>query len=173
MSAPDRERLARAQDELVSALAGRGAVPYGFDAEGIAVAASMLQSKRMHSVAHAWPGLARALGQRFEEKFGAFAKLNSIPPHGSALEDGRAFARALARIGELPEEGRLEVFMTDLRYKEQGSRLTPRRGIAIKAALFKTPPRLIIALRIPSPRRGKGPAPVFVERRFTLPLKPR
>lgn len=173
MRAADREKLARMQADLVRALAGRGPVPPGFDAGGVAVTEIMLRAKRRHSVARAWPGLVRALGESFEEKFAAFTKTNSIPPEGGALADGRAFARVLAHLGELPDEGRLEALWVDLRYKKQGPRLAPRRGVAVKAALFKTPLRLVIILRRPRARRDKSREAAFVERRFTLQLTSR
>jgi hypothetical protein len=161
MSADEsRARLARRQAELLCALAGQGMVPEGFDAEQVQVVADALARKRLRSVVRAWPALARALGAGFAGRFQAYALGTLLPREGGPLADGRAFARFLAATGDLPEAGRWEALAVDLRYARCAGGLRPRRGPALKLALFRKPRRLVVALGWP----GLG------EKWLTLPL---
>ena len=111
-----RERLAAQQAALLRALANRAAPPEGFDPARIRATADALARKRARGVARAWPSLAGALGDRFGPLFAAFAAATRPPRHGGPLADGRAFARALADWGELPEAAHVEVMAVDLRH---------------------------------------------------------
>ena len=117
-------------------------------------------------MARTWPGLAGALGGEFREWFTGYARTDPLPPAGGPLADGRAFARALARAGRLPDEGRVEALAVDLRYKRcraGSSGLAPRsRGsFVLRTAVLARPRRrLILAARLP----------LLGERWLTLPL---
>jgi hypothetical protein len=96
-----RERLGRAQAELLAALVAGGDPPAGFDAGRLRVQADALVAKRRRVVAALWPQLPAALGDRYAGLFADYARSNPRPTAG-ARADGRAFAAALVRAGELP-----------------------------------------------------------------------
>jgi hypothetical protein len=147
---PDaRAKLAAMQAELVSALAGRGAPPPGFDAKRLRAVAASLAAKRLQAVARAWPALAEALGGDLAEHFGTFVATVPLPRRGGPLADGRAFVRWLAAAGALPDAGRLEALAVDLRFTVCADGLKRRRGPAMKAAWLRRPRRLIAAVRLP------------------------
>jgi hypothetical protein len=139
----------------------RGPVPGGFDSARLQAAAASLANKRAQSVARTWPGMADALGDRFAERFAAFAATTPLPRHGGPLADGHAFARWLASAGELPAAVRLHLLAVELRYAVRSDGLVPRRGPALKAVLLRQPRRLVIAVRMPW----------LGERWFTIPLR--
>src|SRR4051812_19937883 len=131
-----RERLAARQAALVRSLADRAAPPEGFDPARIRATADALARKRAPGVARAWPALAGALGARFGPLFAAFAAAARPPRRGGPLADGRAFARALADRGELPESARVEVMAVALRHAPRPDGLAPRRGPALAVGLL-------------------------------------
>jgi hypothetical protein len=149
LSTEVRAELAARQTALVSALVAGGEAPEGFDAARLQAAAAALGRKRAMAMARAWPTLAQALGQRFRERFAAYAGSTPLPGKGGPLLDGRTFARWLEARGELPEASRLEALTVDLRYAVSPKGLVPRRGPALKAALLHRPWRLVVAVRVP------------------------
>jgi hypothetical protein len=149
MPVDTRVRLAQEQAALVAALAGYAAPPSGFDADRIHAAAVALASKRRRSVARAWPGLAELLGDRFAERFEAYAESFPLPRVGGPLADGRAFVRWLSALGELPEACRLPVLIVDLRYANTGDGLVRRGGFVLKTAFLPKERRLVIGVRLP------------------------
>ena len=150
MSAEARRRLAALEAELAWALAGGGPAPEGFDAERMRLASGALVSKRARAAARAWPGLAAALGERFETEFSAFARATPLPGESGPLADGRAFVRMLRERGRLPEAGLLESLAVDLRSaRVRGGGLRPRRGPWLVAAVLRRPARLVVGGRIP------------------------
>jgi hypothetical protein len=144
-----RTQLGALQAELVRALTGQGGPPDGFDAARLQAAANALVRKRVGAVARAWPGLARALGESFGERFTAFAQVSSVPKEGGPLADGRAFARTLQAAGELPDAGRLEAAAVDLRYVTRKGGLVPRRWPALTITRLRSPRRLVLGVRVP------------------------
>lgn len=86
-----RERLGRAQEELIAGLTG-GAVPVGFDPERIDVQAGALLAKRRESVARRLPEAAETAD--FRARFDAYARANPRPGPGS-LADADGFVRTL------------------------------------------------------------------------------
>jgi hypothetical protein len=149
MSAEARTRLAAMQAELVSALAGRAAPPPGFDVDRVRATAAALVTKRQCGVARTWPGLAEALGDRWVERFDAFAAMSPAPHIGGPLADGRAFLRWLAATGDAPEACRLQMLAVDLRFVTTTTGLMPRRGPALKIVQLHQPRRLVMAMRLP------------------------
>ncbi len=144
----ERARLAAAQAELVRALVADGPAPAGFDAARLALAARSLANKRRQEAAHAWPALARCLGDDFAERFSAFARATALPARGGPLADGRAFAATLpARL--LDDEARLEVLTTDLPHRRARDGLVPRRGPALRWAWLPGARRLVLGVRLP------------------------
>jgi hypothetical protein len=142
-------RLAAMQAELVRTLAGQAGTPRGFDYTRLEATAEALRKKRATAVARLWPGLACGLGDRYPHRFAAFAAQTPLPCAGGALADGRAFARWLARAGELSEQGRLETLAVELRYTHKGGVLVRRRGPALLMAALSNPRRLVLFFRLP------------------------
>ena len=159
-SAKARAQLAAQQAVLVRALTTRGEPPPHFDAARLRAAAASLARKRARQAARAWPGLARALGRRFDGLFAAYAEAATLPRQGGPLADGRAFAHWLAARGELPQSGRLQALAVDLRYIASPDGLGVRRGPACKAAWLHQSRRLIVAVWLPW----------FGERWLSIPL---
>ena len=89
----------------------------------------------------------RRLGDRFGPLFAAFAAATRPPRHGGPLADGRAFARALADWGELPEAARVEVMAVNLRH-------APRPTGSPRAAGRRWPSRCCTAPAAWSSLRG-------------------
>src|ERR1051325_799046 len=143
-----RQRLADAQTELVRALVCNQNAPMAFDAARVRVTADTLLRKRARTVAHAWPKLARALGPLFDDRFVDYAR-RTATPDGGPLVDGRMFARALERAGELPDAARMETLAFDARYKLDGNRITARRRFAFGAMRLRSSARLIIVIGLP------------------------
>src|SRR5262249_38010118 len=127
----------------VQALTGQQPPPFGFDVAQVATAAAALAQKRCRSVATSWPALTRALGERFEPAFAAFAAAVPLPEIGGPLADGRAFARA---VGVLPDEARLEVLAVDLRFRSTKRGLRPRRVPALRFAWLRQSRRLVLGV---------------------------
>lgn len=73
-----RVKLAKAQFSLVQVLTRRTSTLDDFDASRLQAAAESLRQKRARRVGRVWPGLQRALGQRFLDRFADFAKTASI-----------------------------------------------------------------------------------------------
>ncbi len=144
----DREDLARRQAELVAALVAGRPAPAGFDAGRIRATAAALRSKRGRAIARTWPRLARALGPEWPDVLGRHLRERPGPPPSGGLGDGRALARTLAAQGRLPWEGRLELLGVELRHRwpADGRRL-PRRA-AVRLAVRRRPPRLVLAARL-------------------------
>ncbi|GAA2082974.1 hypothetical protein GCM10009801_43130 [Streptomyces albiaxialis] len=89
-----RERLARAQGELLSALVADGPVPPGFDAERLAVQARALRAKRADVVAKVAPELPGILGEEeYRTAFLAYAE--GRPMRGNYRRDALDFAQHL------------------------------------------------------------------------------
>jgi hypothetical protein len=144
-----RVRLAVMQTELVRTLTGQGGASNGLQGARLQATARALRTKRARAVARAWPGLAGDLGDRFAERFAAFAAGTLLPHNGGAVADGRAFARWLARSGELGERGRLEAMAVDLRYAARSDGLVPRKAPAVRMMMLSRPRRLVAACRLP------------------------
>ena len=127
-----RERLARAQEELVRALGTGTPVPAGFDAERVRAAARALMDKRRRLVERTWPALASALGTDFTPAFESWATHHPMTVEPSPLADGRRFAESLRMEGRLPPAITTMLQDFDLRWRltEEGEPL-PRRGIAL------------------------------------------
>ena len=149
VQADSRARLAEAQSELARALMGHGRMPAEFEHSRLTAASDALLMKRARGVASSWPVMTGALGERFYERFVRYARENRIPREGGSLSDGRLFAGALARAGELPEEGRLEALAFDARYTARGDGFISRKGFSIRVARLKQPPRLVMIIRHP------------------------
>jgi hypothetical protein len=140
VSGADRARLAAEQVALVRALVGGGPVPAGFDPERVRATSAALGRKRAREVARAWPVLAAELGD-FGGPFLAFAARCPPPPRGGALADGLAFARALARAGQLPANARAEAMVAAAHLSTRPARLA--------VGLAGPPRRLVVTVRVP------------------------
>jgi hypothetical protein len=147
-----RVRLAAEQAALVRALVGGGPVPGGFDPERVRATSAALGRKRAREVARAWPVLAAELGGDFVGRFLAFAARRPPPGRGGALADGLAFARALARSGDLPGNARVEAMLAAAHLSARPARLA--------VTLTGPPRRLVVTVRSP----GLG------ERWLSIPL---
>ena len=161
MHADARTRIAADQLEVVRALVGNEIAPDGFDRARIQAAADALLLKRAHSVARAWPELARSLGPTFDERFARYARSQPMLQGVGPMLDGRRFAHLLAREGHLADDASVEVLAFDARNRVNGDGVAARRRIWIGAAFLRQSVRLIIAIRLP----------LFGERWINLPLK--
>jgi hypothetical protein len=149
MSDTARQRLAFEQARLLGALTAGAAAPAGFDHERVAAAAESLLSKRAGTVARVWPRLAQAMKGEFAASFASYARAHPLAGEYSALIDGRAFIEWLAREGRLNDEGRVEAFAFDARYRISGGRITPRRGPFLRARRLNETRRLLVVIRLP------------------------
>ncbi|MFI7443935.1 hypothetical protein [Nonomuraea indica] len=103
-----RERLARAQHDLLAALVAAGPRPDGFDEGRLRVQAAGLIAKRRGLVARSAPDLVARLGPRFTTLFAEYAGGRPRPPGGSRA-DALAFAAwlGLPPAPEAPRPGLL------------------------------------------------------------------
>src|SRR5438105_6148589 len=79
MQSAARERLAKAQADLVRALVAQGPIPAGFDEKMLRVAARSLVNKRRQQTARSWPNLAKIFGAKYPELFTQYAQSHSLP----------------------------------------------------------------------------------------------
>ena len=149
MSESARQRLAFEQAQLLGALVTGATVPAGFDNERVAATAESLLSKRVRAVARAWPRLRRDMNDEFAACFASYARAHPLTSDGSPLADGRAFIDWLERAGRLSDEGRLEAFAFDARYRITDDCVRVRRAPLLRALRLNTPRRLIVVLRLP------------------------
>src|SRR5689334_15189161 len=149
MSDSARERLAFEQAQLLGALTAGAAAPAGFDHERVAAAAESLLSKRAGAVARVWPRLTQAMKGEFAASFASYARARPLAGDHSPLIDGRSFIDWLARDGRLNDEGRIEAFAFDARYRISGGRVTPRRGPLLRARRLNETRRLLMVIRLP------------------------
>ena len=140
-SVPDeqhRQRLAAMQAHLAASLTSpsQSALPPGFDAKRLELAAAMLRQKRGNTLAHLLPCLIRFLGDDFEKLFVAYFDEAPGPPPGGTLADAMAFARFVAARRPLSADAAREI-------------LTMKLGAKRFAWLrLESPPRLLIGLRV-------------------------
>ena len=119
------------------------------DAERLEAAAEALLLKRTRTVACVWPQLARAMNDDFAVRSAACARVNPLPSDGSPLADGRVFIDWLERAGFLTDEGRLEAFAFDVRYRIRNDAVIRRRGPLLRVLRLKALSRFIIVVRLP------------------------
>ncbi|PWU10245.1 MAG: hypothetical protein C5B50_25870 [Verrucomicrobia bacterium] len=95
------QRLHETQLALAQALLGVGPIPKGFDATQVALAATAMRIKRMHSAARTWPELARHLGEDYGLLFAEYAATHPVQrtPRADVLE----FGQFLAQRHKLPQ----------------------------------------------------------------------
>ncbi|HWC27903.1 MAG TPA: hypothetical protein VG474_15035 [Solirubrobacteraceae bacterium] len=142
MSADDRSSYAARQAQLLDALLRGGAPPAGFAAAEADAAGRSLRRKRDRAVARAWPALALQLGEEYEARFDAFARVVDAPASGDPLADGLAFARSLGRDVRLGDDARAELLLARAAIR--------RRGLFVRAAWLRgRRPRLLVVARLP------------------------
>jgi hypothetical protein len=142
-----RHRLAEAQAGFLRALTGSAETPPGFERSDVEAAAEALASKRRRAVARTWPSVAQALGDGFRERFDAFARQTPLPARGGPLADGRAFIEALSREAPLPEAVSRQVLAVDLRFRQSGEGLVPRRGLSLVGGVLPASRRVLVGIR--------------------------
>jgi hypothetical protein len=142
-SPPDRSEYAARQAQLLDALLRGDGYPEGFVAAKADAAGRSLRRKRGRLVAHAWPALALALGEFFDERFDTFARTNDAPASGDPHSDGLAFARRIMRDGvQLSDDARVELLLTRAALR--------RRGVFVRVARLRRPyPRVLVVVRLP------------------------
>ncbi|MET1071509.1 MAG: hypothetical protein ABWY11_02560 [Umezawaea sp.] len=102
MTGDQRERLARAQAELLTALLAGGPSPAGFDQRLLRVEANSLLAKRRGIVAMLSPEVTDALTDRFRPLFDEYARAHPRKTGSRAREDAADFAAWARDRGELP-----------------------------------------------------------------------
>ncbi|MER6301102.1 hypothetical protein ABT247_16280 [Kitasatospora sp. NPDC001539] len=85
-----REKLARRQEELLTALVAGGPVPPGFDPDQVRAQSTGLAAKRRDTTAKVAPDLPRLLGAQYGPLFLDYARTH--PQTGGYRADARAFA---------------------------------------------------------------------------------
>ena len=137
MPADARATLAASQGRLVAALGGKAVPPAGFDAARVELTGRTLLAKRRKGVARTWPALAASLGDRFAQRFSAYA--TDAPPHpGGPAADGNSFARWLDLTRQLPAAAVAEFMLATL-----------WRGRRAGIALRRVDGRLLAGVRLP------------------------
>lgn len=163
----DRDAYAAREAALLAALLGGHAPPAGFARAQADAAGRTLRRKRARAVRRAWPALAVALGERFGERFDAFARTQPPPACGAGLADGLAFATSRFARGALGDDVRVEIALARAAVVLRSGRWRPRRGVfAAVLALTAPYPRLLVVVRLPRlgvrraawPRRTSGRA---------------
>ena len=156
----DRSRYDAEQAAFVRSLIRGDAFPAGVDEGKAAAASRSLWRKRVRAVAAAWPALALALGERYEERFERYARAVPPPAVGHGYTDGLAFAGTLSPA-ELDDDARVELLLARAAIVTgRGGSFRDRRGIYAGAASLREPRRILVALR----------APVAGRRVFVIPL---
>ncbi len=149
LSGEARRRLGEQQAQVVGALLGRGEVHVDIDAVRLDAAAAALQRKRIRGVARAWRDLARALGPQFGSLFAAYTATENLPRDGGPLADGRRFAAWLAARNDLPDAGKLQALIVDLRFATRPNGLSVRRWPTYKATRLHESRRVAIGVNFP------------------------
>ena len=144
-----RERLAKAQGELVRALVAQGPIPAGFDDRMLRVAARSLVNKRRQQTARSWPQLVKIFGDKYPELFTKYAQSHPLPICASPSGDGRAFLRWMESQGPLPDDARLEAMAFDMRFVSTPLGLRRRTGLALKLVKLRETRGFVLALRLP------------------------
>jgi hypothetical protein len=157
----DRSRYEAEQAAFVRALIRGDAFPEGMDEEKAAAASRSLWRKRMRAVEASWPALAVSLGERYAERFEAYARALPPPAVGDGFTDGLAFARTLAR-SELTDDVRVELLLAraTVAVTRRGGRFRDRRGVFVGALSLRDPRRILVVLR----------APLIGRRQLVIPL---
>ncbi len=156
----DRSRYEAEQAAFVRSLIRGDAFPAGLDEDKAAAASRSLWRKRVRAVAAAWPALALALGERYEERFEQYARAVPPPAVGHGYTDGLAFAGTLSR-DELDDDARVERLLAraDIVTGRAGA-FRDRRGLYARAVSRREPRRIVVVVR----------APVVGRRVFVVPL---
>lgn len=94
-----RERLARAQTALLSALVAGAPAPEGFDWQRLGVQSRALTAKRAGVVAKVAPELPEILGDGYRPAFGEYAA--GRPMTGGYRQDAMAFVEHLLAAGDI------------------------------------------------------------------------
>ncbi len=171
----DRSRYEAEQAAFVRSLIRGDAFPEGLDEDKAAAASRSLWRKRVRAVAAAWPALAMALGEGYEQRFEQYARAVPPPAVGHGYTDGLAFARMLSRA-ELDDDARVELLLAraaivtgragsfrDRRAAIVAGRagsFRDRRGLFAGAVSGREPRRIVVVVR----------APLAGRRVFVVPL---
>lgn len=156
--AADRRAYAERQAQLLRALVAGEGFPEGFAADKAAEASRSLRRKRGRIVAKAWPALVLELGERFDARFDAFARVAAAPASGGGVADGLAFVRTLEGTGRLGDDARVELLFARARSARGAGTARARRGPFLGAIVLREPRRLLVVVRLP---RG-GPRSLVV-----------
>ncbi len=156
--ATDRRAYAERQEQLLRALVAGEGFPEGFAADKAAEASRSLRRKRGRIVAKAWPALVPELGERFDERFDAFARGAAAPASGGGVADGLAFVLTLEGAGRLGDDARVELLFARARFARGAGTARARRGAFLGAIVLREPRRLLVVVRLP---RG-GPRSLVV-----------
>ncbi|MGW2327872.1 DUF692 domain-containing protein [Streptomyces sp. NPDC001700] len=100
-TAAARERLARAQSALLSALVAGAPAPEGFDRRRLGVQSRALTAKRAGVVAKVAPELPGILGDGYRPAFVEYA--DGRPMTGGYRRDAMAFVEHLLAAGDIPD----------------------------------------------------------------------
>ena len=149
MQSAARERLAKAQTDLVRALVAQGPIPAGFDEKLVRVAARSLVNKRRQQTARSWPNLVKIIGDKYPELFTKYAQSHPLPACASPSGDGREFLRWMESQGPLSDDARLEAMAFEMRFVSTPLGLRRRGGVGMKLVKLRETRGFVLALRFP------------------------
>jgi hypothetical protein len=101
MTQPQRDRLAKAQGDLLRALLADGPVPAGFDPDRLRVEAEALRAKRRRVVAMLQSEACAEIGDDFISLFDEYAQAHPREIDVRARDDAHRFVEWLQQHGHL------------------------------------------------------------------------
>jgi len=98
-----RHRLASLEAEFLRSLSTGGPYPSGSDLRGMRATSQILWTKRVRTMARAWPELAQLFGKSLNAHATELLAGTALPPGDHAVQDGLMLARHLEAAGSIPD----------------------------------------------------------------------
>jgi hypothetical protein len=143
-----RHRLASLEAEFLRSLSTGGPYSSNSDLRGMRATSQILWTKRVRTMARAWPELAQLLGKSLNEHATELLAGTPLPPGDHAVEDGLMLARHLEGAGSIPDGVGLRMLSVKLRYRWQRGHLVRRSRPAAGCVYLRRSRRLICAVRV-------------------------
>ena len=138
------------QAALLAALVANGPVPPGWNAERVHAMARSLMQKRARGIGRSWPTLKALLGDDFDARCAAYARVQPLPQHGGPLADGRLLARWLERQGlPLSDAVRRQALAVDQRFFTHHPAWPARRWPSLRLCWLPQAQSWLLALHVP------------------------
>jgi len=137
-----RSRLASMEAEFLRSLSSGGPFAAGSDRRGMQATSQLLWTKRVRSMAKAWPELAALLGTRLAERAAEVLAGTPLPPRDHALQ----------AAGPIPDSLRLKLLAVRLHHRWHLGHLVRRSGPAAGATYLYQSRRFVCVLLLPGSR---------------------